>query len=1003
MSTKGLDGASPAHTGEVIDRLQIPVPNIDTLIAHLCGPLDCLGLLPPQFRVCNTQPLQSDTLKVSKHISALQKALLDHIVPTWSSALAEQNATFLLDQYFCPDSFLFASPTAGNIVLLAYSTILSQPLTDYGTHILARLSKEYPIDRIHAAIFSQAGGIVTYKRGSTWEDYIRNIAAVPVKVANKLAGARPIPTILEHGTYFNHLCERSEVLIYSLVSKLPEDFIPSISYLFTKLVNLGVFPSSPPISRSQPSFFQVTLSTIRARLDRKDSQGYSDIWFAIINGLSSSITQSISVSLFASLSVVHPNSTLQRAHIKREACLIRGLLGEILQEREELWESIQAITLGRDWDELYSRVFVCWMAGSYGTEINIGSLGMFLENVLDTWSSQDHIKHSLLSRHHYITSLLLITISYLPKSSETVQSLALSPEFITGIGRYISHLDPSVRRCGMLAAEVVAHLSGKKLDFRDWDGNDAGKLWARELRQLILTRDIDADLEGLPETDGQGVHNIEEIISSGSGKQVKLVVSNSNSYDSDDSMTGYESMPSSRSSSPTPLELAEIERDPTIHVGVKRLPRPVYLAQLGDLIRGSSGTKTNDNHEADRMEMALNCAEELIRRKRGYGTELEENAVNIAHGLLGLQDNYDLDGFEDKRQASLTALVACCPQKAAPALIEEFFKNQYSINQRYVALNALALGARELASLAVPPTLPTQRSSFPSKVLPPALHNRYITSNPANQILQIVDSLSQQATDRGREASSEKIPDLVRERRLRIPRPPKVEELRTARDLLPQPKGPNTFTQIAAEIFVAPLINRFWLFLRDENTREERTAHRAGRERYYGAGTGLILNPVVLSHFLKTMAILVHASHLASEWMSVIAPDALEMAVTLGTKPVSSMDLGADDIINTPGDSGGENLPKEASVLASALELALIVLDGCLELDGGRILGLEHTTLTLGTAEWAGAVFSGLEKGLKAEGGGGIHEVKLRRAAAGVILKVEELRSRWGRSMIDMR
>lgn len=44
----------------------------------------------------------------------------------------------------------------------------------------------------------------------------------------------------------------------------------------------------------------------------------------------------------------------------------------------------------------------------------------------------------------------------------------------------------------------------------------------------------------------------------------------------------------------------------------------------------------------------------------------EENAVNLAHGLMGLQDNYDLEGFDQKRQAALNALVACCPRKAAP-------------------------------------------------------------------------------------------------------------------------------------------------------------------------------------------------------------------------------------------------------------------------------------------------------------------------------------------------
>jgi hypothetical protein len=35
-------------------------------------------------------------------------------------------------------------------------------------------------------------------------------------------------------------------------------------------------------------------------------------------------------------------------------------------------------------------------------------------------------------------------------------------------------------------------------------------------------------------------------------------------------------------------------------------------------------------------------------------------------------------------------------------------------------------------------------------------------------------------------------------------------------------------------------------------------------------------------------------------------------------------------------------------------------------------------------------------------GGGGTQEVRLKRGAAGVMLKVQEISERWGRSMIDM-
>jgi telomere length regulation protein len=351
------------------------------------------------------------------------------------------------------------------------------------------------------------------------------------------------------------------------------------------------------------------------------------------------------------------------------------------------------------------------------------------------------------------------------------------------------------------------------------------------------------------------------------------------------------------------------------------------------------------------------------------------------------------------------------------ALIEEFFKNQYSVDQRHVALNALAVGARELASLPVPPSkVPEERTVFPSKMLPESLHRRYLAASRANTSLlpMMVEDLSRKAIDRGKEATEDKVPEIVREKRFRVNKAPTITEVKSSSlssfsskaftsllrsgDTI-QPK--TTFTDVAAEFFIGPLINRFWLFLRDEQTREERTAQYEARSKYWSAGTGLILNPLVLSQFLRTLGVLVNASQNAPEWLAILAPDSLELAITIGTRPVSQAEIEDDD--QTGGDPGNERGRKEASVLATALELALIVLDGCMELDGGKSLGLDHTNLLFGVGEWAGAVFANLEKGLRVEGGGGIHEVTLRRNAAGVLLKVDELRSKWGRSMIDTR
>jgi telomere length regulation protein len=209
------DASSALQVEDIISRLQTPLPDISTTLALLCSPLDCINLLPPQFRRYNVQPLPSGAVVISRHLPALQRAILQHIGPTWESALAEKDATLLLEQYFCPDTFSFASAAAGDVTLLAYSTILSLPLTEYSIRLLVRLSQEYPIDRLHSAVFSP-NHERSAKQTVGWEDCVRNIAAVPAKVANALGGKRPVPPQLEHGVYFSNVCKRCECTIAAL-------------------------------------------------------------------------------------------------------------------------------------------------------------------------------------------------------------------------------------------------------------------------------------------------------------------------------------------------------------------------------------------------------------------------------------------------------------------------------------------------------------------------------------------------------------------------------------------------------------------------------------------------------------------------------------------------------------------------------------------------------------------------------------------------------------------
>lgn len=197
---------------DVINRLQTHIPDLPSLLALVAAPLECLNLLPPQYRAHNTSPIPVEALDATRHLPPLQRAILEHVIPNWHPILLEQNLTSLVDQYFVPDAFSYSRSSAGQVVLHAYSTLLSLPLTPYSLDILARLSKAYPLDRLHSAIFTT----ISPQSEMAWEDTVRNVLSVPSKVANALAGKNDTPPELEQGTYYANVCSRTEVLVHTL-------------------------------------------------------------------------------------------------------------------------------------------------------------------------------------------------------------------------------------------------------------------------------------------------------------------------------------------------------------------------------------------------------------------------------------------------------------------------------------------------------------------------------------------------------------------------------------------------------------------------------------------------------------------------------------------------------------------------------------------------------------------------------------------------------------------
>jgi telomere length regulation protein len=206
----------------VISKLQSRISDLPNLLALISGPLDCIGLLPPHYKQYNTAPLHLEAFNTSRHLPPLQRALLEHVIPDWEPNLSQEKLMPLVEQWFIPDTFSYATSAAGEVAVHAYTSILALPFTPYSMNLLARLTKTYPLDRLHASVFSHVNRDTSRQTHLAWEDVVKSALSVPTRVANALGGIRDIPKELELGPYFTHLSLRCEVLLWKLSQEYAE-------------------------------------------------------------------------------------------------------------------------------------------------------------------------------------------------------------------------------------------------------------------------------------------------------------------------------------------------------------------------------------------------------------------------------------------------------------------------------------------------------------------------------------------------------------------------------------------------------------------------------------------------------------------------------------------------------------------------------------------------------------------------------------------------------------
>ncbi|GJN89867.1 hypothetical protein Rhopal_002856-T1 [Rhodotorula paludigena] len=892
---------------------------------------------------------------------------------------------------------------------------------------------------------------------SRWEHGLKDVLAVPTRVANAWGSSKEkhrlgqIPAELEESAYCATLAASYLELLWDLAADQSHPAYPSVlAQLLAALLSFPTFLQAA-LPRLVPRLLPPsTFPSPAAELLRRHR--HTEIWRKLAAELSERdlnrwlrlVLQGLSKDLSK------PSDDLTSGAAARAAAFVLdALVGPLTPSNVHVWRAALGVLFepSARWEaDLVAPAVVRWA----GDDVSV--MTALLQAVMDVWGRREEIRSGSDSRRLFLTSLFLHLVVSSPPHHADLTTLSRSPAFLSAISTHLSLVNPLSRLLGMLVAEVVSartvKLEGelKPLSFGDeiWSGDAPAQVQARGLREALkrfsgtekgegwqdVLRRRYANEDASPPRQAPSVKvnttpmratSIDEPAVEPAPRRPLISIIDSDN-ESDDDLTPYPLPPAPSDSTLEALSSA----DPSLyHSAIPsqssatsgpagtasqtrrrgKLRPPVYIPELAAYLRGQDpqGSKEEADGEAERVEMGLKEGEALVRRKAGWGGELRENAVDLAFALMALQNQFELDDFERLKQDILTALIAACPAEVAPAVIEQYFTTSYSVSQRHVLLAALALAARELAGLPPPPGTPENKQRkveappFPSKQLPPALHRRLLGNargEQAGPLEALTADLTQMALSGARQDAEETLPGAAREKLLSVRRsttrtPASLAASRSA-SATTQP----TYSSLAAGTFILPLVNRFWLYLRDTATSSLST--RAASVGPYAGGSSapILLEPLLLSKFLATLAVLVHAARHSPAFLAVLVPEVL--AFVLAIRPSAPSPVRAARTRTAAGDDEDDGGLDEDLVTSSALELVLVALDATVQLDGGRTLMSSSAAnggggeIVVSVKEWAEEVFEREDRR-----GGDMGVGRPGRAAAGVLLRVEDIVGKW--------
>ncbi|KAI1652912.1 telomere length regulation protein-domain-containing protein [Daldinia decipiens] len=580
----------------------------------------------------------------------------------------------------------------------------------------------------------------------------------------------------------------------------------------------------------------------------------------------------------------------------------------------------------------------------------------FIASVLDKSLSQFgdklYIKHAPLLQQDAHAQVLLLSAGYVHRLAPIKLNILLrSSVYLNAVSNRIAASQNRARFLGMVVGEALSGLvHGKetKLDFKMDEMDTEEAKWYKSLVQLsdkpgpldpLKEMDILPKSSNVPKITKPSVAPTQRI-----GKaplQSGFIIEEiQDDEDEDPDLVPYVKPDS---------DAEDSDDDPTL-INRDKPKAPVYVRDLITYFR--------DLENYDRQKLALTTAPTLIRRKANYGTEVSSHAEELATLLVGLQDKYELENFDDLRLQGMIAIVVAQPKKMGQWFAKTFFDGDYSLSQRASVLMVLGLSGREIAGFEASEYGST--TQFPSKMLPAKVEKYYAASSPSNRLESrahnlkalppnaldnLAKSLSQtflaplaaEAADTVTGPDALKLSSFTSRLQSQSSNPGKSKAKPCIRAI------PNTTASLIASSFFFPLTSRF-----------QAVMHSAS-----ATARGILFQPYLLALYLKTLAILLHAA----------GPSTLAL-------PQMTSEFW-DLLLGVRGQCVGD---------LSITQAVLFGLVALLDVNEGDMRGLceRQGREVVESVEWVSAVFN------NTRGGDGGEENEVKMLAAGVLIRLRE-------------